>query len=125
MIYPLLPCQNCNDGSPEWIGRPTDPNFCTCPTCGLRREQDYSAKGVQLDSAALSVWCGDDAVSLRDSVLPTVAKERSEMMAREGGADLGNCIDQKTGETRFRNRQQAEKFRAVKSRLRREGKLPG
>ena len=101
------------------------PSGSVCPGCGCKREQDYNAKGVQLDSAALSVWCGDDAVSLRDSVLPTVAKERAEMMAREGGADLGNCIDQKTGETRFRNRKQADAFRAVKSRLRREGKLPG
>lgn len=125
MIYPLLPCTVCNDATPEWVGRHNDPNFCACPSCGCKREQDYGAKDVQLDSTALSVWCGDDAVSLRDSVLPSVAKDRSALMAREGGADLGNCIDQKTGETRFRNRQQAEKFRAVKQRLRQEGKLPG
>lgn len=124
MIYPLLPCNVCNDGTPEWVGRPSDPNFCKCPGCGCKREQDYGAKGVQLDASALSEWHGDKGYSLAEDMLPCQAKEYAPHYAAEGGAEVANCINTKTGEVCFKNRKQAKKYRETRVKLEKKGIIP-
>lgn len=124
MIYPLLPCEACDDATPEWVGHHSDPNFCCCPECGYKREQDYSSKGVRLDGTALSDWHGDKGKSLLEDMLPSQAQEYAPHYAAEGGTDIANCIDTTTGEVTFKNRKQAMEFRKTREKLHKKGVIP-
>lgn len=125
MIYPLLPCNVCNDATPEWIGRHNDPNWCMCPGCGCKREQDYNQKGVAVDMATTRVLTGEDAVSELDTMTPSYAKKVQGAYLKAGGADVANSIDTRTGKVRHVNQAAATKFRKVKEDLKRDGIIPG
>lgn len=125
MIYPLLPCNVCNDATAEWVGRHNDPNFCKCPSCGRKRDQDYGQKGVVVDMATTRVLTGEDAVSEIDTMTPNYARKVLPAYLKAGGADVANSIDTKTGKVRHVNQAAAAKYRKVKQTLVRDGIIPG